>query len=360
MKRKWTFSQRSLKQLNDLMTIISPSMNEVAMAKHLRTLWKNMGAEVKTDIMGNVHASLGCKNALSIGIVAHMDTIAVQVTKILPNGLLQMRHIGPRPHTLLGQPMKVLTRKGIIEGVIGFDPTSQYGQPKGLVDDDLWMDIGASSYENACDMVEVGDTAVFAPRFTEISNQHISGTALDDRIGLFVMNESLKQCIALQIPVNLHFIASVQEEVGLRGSAIIAANTPLDACIVIDVDYATDTPTPHDNQMGSLCMGKGVGLHVKSDNNPVMRRIALEVATVEKIPVQQSLGRFIYGGTDSTSLQLQQRGVATLNLNIPCRYMHSPVEMCHKRDVESAIQLLVALNEELGRRQQKSFIPGID
>ena len=360
MNPQWTFDSEALKRLKSLIEMISPSMNEVAMASHLRKEWQNAGADIKTDVMGNVYASLGKGHALNLGIVAHMDTVAVQITKILPNGLLQMRHIGLRPHTLLGQPMKVLTSKGIIDGVIGFDPTSQYGQPKGLVDEDLWMDIGANGYEQARSMVQLGDLAVLAPRFAEMGEQYVSGTAIDDRIGLFVISECMNWFSANPPAVNLTFMGSAQEEVGLRGSTVLASNTKLDACIVLDVDYATDTPTPHENQMGPLHMGKGVGLHVKSDINAVLRRITLEVAETEHIDHQISLGRFIYGGTDATALQIQQSGVATLNLNIPCRYMHSPVEMCHKHDVESCIRLLIALVEQLGRSRQHSFIPGID
>ena len=360
MKELWNFNEDALGRFHNLVEVISPSMEEVPMANYLRSRWKEVGAELFTDIMGNVYASIGEGNPLNIGIIAHMDTVAVQITKILPNGMLQLRHIGLRPHTLLGQPMKVLSSKGIIDGAIGFDPTSQYGQPKGLVDEDLWMDIGATDYNDACSKVQIGDLAVFAPRISTIGDKILCGTAIDDRIGLFVMNECLRWFSKYQIPVNLKFIGSSQEEIGLRGSTIIASNTVLDACIVLDVDYATDTLASHDNQMGSLLMGKGVGIHIKSDVNPVLRRIAIEVAENNNISYQMSLGRFIYGGTDSTALQIQQNGIATINLNIPCRYMHSPVEMCHKTDVESCVRLLFALIEELSRRRQNSFIPGID
>lgn len=360
MKQQWTFNNDALVRLGELINIISPSMEERTMSSFLYHHWRDLGADVRTDVMGNIHATLGSGNTLNLGVVAHMDSVAVQVTKILPNGLLQMRHIGIKPHTLLGQPMKVLTRNGVIEGVIGFDPTSQYGQPKGLVDEDLWMDIGASSYEQACKMVELGDLAVFSPRLVEIGQDNLCGTAIDDRIGIFIMNECLKWFATHDTPINIHFMGTVQEEVGLRGAAVLAANTPLDACFILDVDYATDTLTPHENQMGALYLGKGVGLHRKSDNNPVLREICREVAEKEGIPYQLSLGRFIYGGTDGTSLQIQQKGIAVANLNIPCRYMHSPVEICNKLDIESTLQLLISTIHELAERKICSFIPEVD
>ena len=360
MKQQWIFDNNAFLRLCDLVNTISPSMNENAMGCRLRSIWSDVCCDVKTDVMGNVHATLESGNVFNLGIIAHMDSVAVQITNILPNGQLQMRHIGLRPHTLLGQSMKVLTKEGVIEGVVGFDPTSQYGQPKGLIDEDLWMDIGASDYDQACKMVEPGDLAVLTPRITEMGDGNICGAALDDRIGLFIMNECFSWFARHSVPVNLHFIGTVQEEVGLRGAGVIAANTPLDACIVLDVDYATDTPASHINQMGSLKLGKGVGLHIKSDNNPVLRGICKEVAEREHIPYQLSLGRFIYGGTDGSSIQIQQSGIAVANLNIPCRYMHSPVEMCNKYDVESAVRLLIAVITEIAEKELYTFIPGVD
>lgn len=362
MNKQWVFDNEAKTRLNVLMGIISPSMKEVLMANNLREQWKDTGMDVQTDVLGNIYASLNTnqEDRLNLGIVAHMDTVAVQITNILPNGMLQFRSIGLQPHTLLGQSMKVLTSKGLIEGVIGFDPTSQYGQPKGLVLDDLWMDIGASNFEQACGMVEVGNLAALSPRLSNMGDNYLSGTAIDNRVGLFILNECLRW-FTTHIPlINLYFIGTVQEEVGLRGANTAIAKLPLDACIILDVDYATDTPASHENQMGPLHLGKGVGLHAKADNNPVLRRIAKEVAAKQQIPYQMSLGRFTYGGTDASPLQIQNGGIATLNVNIPCRYMHSPIEMCHKKDVESAIRLILELVEELGVRQQKTFLPGVD
>ena len=365
MEIEWDFDENALQSLESLACIISPSMEETAMSSNLRSQWLKMGLDITTDVMGNIHAVMSAnkgnmENVLNFGIVAHMDTVAIQITNILHNGMLQFRSIGLQPHTLLGQPMKVITTNGVINGVIGFDATSQYGQPKGLVLDDLWLDIGAKNYAEAQKMVEIGNLSVLAPRMEEIGERYLCGTGVDDRIGLFILNECMKWFAAHHVSMNLFFIGTVQEEIGLRGANTAIANLPLNACIVIDVDYATDIPASHENQMGSLSMGKGVGLHVKADNNPVLRRIAKEVATKEQIPHQMTLGRFTYGGTDSSPLQLQNNGIATLNLNIPCRYMHSPIEMCHKSDVESAIRLIIALVEEIGSYKQCGFIPGID
>lgn len=360
MKKEWKFDDEAYERLFELMKIVSPSMEERAMARFLSKKCKKADMEIATDVMGNLHIIVNPQASIHIGLVAHMDTVAIQITKICENGLMQFRSIGLRPHTLLGQAMKIVTGYGIIDGIIGFDPTSQFGQPKGLVEDDLWLDIGAANYDEAYSTVSVGDLAVLAPRCIAFGEHCISGTGIDDRIGLFVATECL-DVIGRDCPnVCIHLIGTTQEEVGLRGAAIIAAQQQLEACFIIDVDYATDTFTPHERQMGALHLGKGVGLHVKSDNSPVLRSIAEHVAEQNGIPFQKSVGRFIYGGTDATAIQLQCKGIATLNVNIPCRYMHSPVELCNIHDVESAISLLAGCINHISATGQKSFIPTLD
>lgn len=354
----WKLDSHAFQRLSNLIQIVSPSMNESAMASYLRELWSENKIEVSTDVMGNIHTSANKEGSIHIGLVAHMDTITVQISNILPNGMLRFRSIGLGSPTLLGQNVKVLTEKGCINGVVGFDPTSQYESPKGLTNDDLWLDIGAFDYENATAMVDIGDLAVLTPVINEINDKFISGTGIDDRIGLFIISECLHLFMQNPHPsVCLHVIGTTQEEVGLRGAKIIASQNHLDACFVVDVDYATDTLTPLENQMGALHLGKGVGIHIKSDNNPVLRKIICEIANKKGIAYQKSLGRFVYGGTDATSLQLQCGGIATMNINIPCRYMHSPVEICHRDDVESAVKLLMCAMNEIGERELSEFIP---
>lgn len=360
MRNDWKFDSGAYERFLQLMRIVSPSMEETGMAKFLNHSWKSCGGKVSTDVMGNIHAVINPQASIHIGLIAHMDTVAIQITKICSNGLIQFRSIGLRPHTLLGQPMQILTSKGFVDSVIGFDPTSQFGQPKGLVEEDLWLDIGAENYQEVVSKVSVGDLAVLTPRCVCLENDCISGTGIDDRIGLFIITECLNWIFDKYPNVCLHLIGTTQEEVGLRGAAVIAAQYPLNACFILDVDYATDTLTPHENQMGVLHLGKGAGLHIKADNNPILRKLACEVAELHNIPYQKSVGRFIYGGTDATSVQLQCKGIATLNLNIPCRYMHSPVEICNKRDVESAIRILIGCIEQISITGQNSFIPILD
>lgn len=360
MNRWWTFDESACKRFEALTAIVAPTTDEVPVADYLRESWAGEDTMISTDVMGNVHAVLRSPDTLKVGMVAHMDSVAVQITKILPNGMLLFRPVGLRPHILLGQPVVVLTANGYVHGVVGFDTTSQYGQPKGLVVEDLWIDIFAQSADDAGRLVSVGDFAVLEPRFRIENDGFISATSVDDRVGIFILTECLHYFRKCRPQVELHFFGSVQEEISIRGANTLLSQNPLDVCLVVDVDYATDIPTPHEEQMGRLWLGKGVGLHRKADNNPVLRRLFAETAITNEIPYQVSVGRSIAGGTDSCVIQLSGRGVATLNINIPCRYMHSPVEVCHRNDVESAINLIIGGINRIADLKNKTFIPGID
>ena len=359
MTKHWTFDAFAIDRLAALTSIVAPTTEEVPVANYLRELWAGTDTQISTDVMGNVHAVLpASSDTLKVGLVAHMDSVAVQITKILPDGMLLFRPVGLRPHILLGQPVVILTANGCVHGVVGFDTTSQYGQPKGLVVEDLWIDIFAHSAEEAEQLVDIGDFAVSEPRFRAEAGGFISATSIDDRIGVFILTECLHYFREHRPEVELHFFGSVQEEISIRGANTLLSRCSLDACLILDVDYATDLPTPHEEQMGRLWLGRGVGLHRKADNNPVLRRHFVEIAKANEIPYQISVGRSIAGGTDSCVIQLSGYGVATLNLNVPCRYMHSPVEVCHRDDVEAAINLIISGIDRIANRNDRTFIPG--
>jgi len=344
-------SEDAISRLKKLIAVISPSMQEDNMLNHLKKEWMTVVPEgdVKTDSMGNLEFSV-IRNAdyPTVALVAHTDTICVQITQCIGAGKYRFRSVGASPNMLLGQSVTLINEDGeTFPGVVGFDATSQYGQPKGLIFEDLWIDlIGAKDTSS----VSAGDLAVLTPRI-EISDDIISGSALDDRIGLFIMGEVLRRYVSegKDYPVNLICAGTVQEEVGLRGSALLSLPNDTSAVIVLDVDYATDIPTPHEDQMGQLHLHNGPGIHRKADNSPRLRKLIKTVATEKGLPIQTSLGRFLYGGTDATPIQVARNGSGNqvCNITIPCRYMHSPIETVSSRDVASAIEIILGIIKKI-------------
>ncbi len=344
-----TLSESALSRLATLIDIISPSMQERDMQSHLKSDWESVvpDAKITVDVMGNLEFSVRRDDSFpTLALVAHADTICVQITNQIGVGKYRFRSIGCSPHMLLGQNVIIVNESGEkFNGVVGFDATSQFGQPKGLVFEDLWIDV---VNQKNCQSIQPGDLVVLSPHFT-VDGDYITGTALDDRLGLFVIGEVLRWYSRNDVPVNLTCIATVQEEVGLRGSLSFDYSFRPDAVIVLDVDYATDIPTPHEDQMGRLYLGHGPGILRKADNSAHLRNLIKSVASCREIPLQVSLGRFVYGGTDCSSLQTIRDviGYQAANITLPLRYMHSPVETASLTDITRAIDLVKGVSESL-------------
>ncbi len=353
-----SLSDDAISRLKSLLDVISPSMQERNMLRYLADEWSGICPEgkIKSDAMGNLEFSIiKDTNYPTLALIAHTDTICIQITQSLGKGKFRFRSIGTSPHMLLGQPIVVINEDGeTFDGVIGFDATSQYGQPKGLVFEDLWIDIPADYNP---DSVSTGDLAVLKPR-CEINASTISAASLDDRLGLFIIGEVLRRFMTPgnSSAVNLICTGSVQEEVGLRGSAGLDFSHKPDAIIVLDVDHATDIPASHEDQTGRLYLNNGPGIHRKADNSPALRKLIKTVAAQQGLPLQTSLGRFVYGGTDSTSLQVARNrsGNHVCNLTIPCRYIHSPVETASLNDVAAAVEILSGILETMGTKQNSA------
>lgn len=342
-------SDPGLSRLGELLRIVSPSMQEREMTSYLKDTWSSVApeCEASVDAIGNLEFAVRrAESYPTIALVAHADTICIQITQPIGRGKYRFRSIGCNPHMLLGQRVIVVNEAGEkFDAVVGFDTTSQFGQPKGLVFEDLWIDVVDPRY---ADSIAVGDLAVLRP-FHTVSDGFVTSTALDDRLGLFVMGEVLREYSGNAVPVNLTCIATVQEEVGLRGSLAFGFRHRPEVVIVLDVDYATDIPTPHEDQMGRLYLGYGPGVLRKADNSPLLRSFIRDAASRRGIPLQTSLGRFVYGGTDCTSLQVVRdiKGFPTANITLPLRYMHSPVETASLSDVADAVRLITGVLEDI-------------
>ncbi|MDE5980731.1 MAG: hypothetical protein K2G61_02055 [Bacteroidaceae bacterium] len=344
-----TISDHALARLFSLIDIVSPSMQEREMTAYIKEDWCSVAPEgqVTIDAIGNMEFTIRRSDSYpTLALAAHADTICVQITQKAGTGKYRFRSIGCSPHMLLGQSVIIVNEAGEkFNGVVGFDATSQFGQPKGLVFEDLWIDIPNPEHYQS---IETGDLVVLKPH-SMTEGDFITSTALDDRLGLFIIGEVLRWYSQCDVPVNLTCVATAQEEVGLRGSLAFDFRHRPDVVFVLDVDYATDLPTPHEDQMGRLYLGQGPGVLRKADNSPLLRNFIKSVAATRDIPLQTSLGRFVYGGTDCSSIQVMRdiKGLPVANITLPLRYMHSPVETASLTDVARAIELIKGLVEEM-------------
>jgi putative aminopeptidase FrvX len=289
--------------------------------------------EYKVDALGNLIARKGTKKAggLRIMISAHIDEIGLMVTHVDAHGFVRFIGIGGiNPLTCLGG--RVLFMNGT-HGVIGNEKLEP-GKAPTL--EQLFIDVGASDRESC--PVKVGDVCGFERPYVEFGERLVA-KSMDDRIAAVVAIEALKAL--KKTPHEVHFVFSVQEEVGIRGAITAAYGVDPDLGLAVDVTRSGDTPKTIKME---TALGKGVAIKVRDASfiaDPKVVTWMVETAKVEGIPYQMEV--LEAGGTDGRAIQMTRAGVPAGCISIACRYIHSPSEMVDKRDVEAAIKLLVAL-----------------
>ncbi|MFA4668457.1 lysyl aminopeptidase [Pyrococcus kukulkanii] len=309
-------------------------------------LLKEVADEVKVDRLGNVIAHFKGSSP-KVMVAAHMDKIGLMVNHIDKEGYLHVVPIGGvLPETLIAQRIRFFTDKGERYGVVGvLPPHLRRGQQDkgGKVDwDQIVVDVGASSKEEAEEMgFRIGTVGEFAPNFTRLSEHRFATPYLDDRICLYAMIEAARQLNEHE--ADIYIVASVQEEVGLRGARVASFAIDPEVGIAMDVTFAKQ---PHDKGKIVPELGKGPVMDVGPNINPKLRAFADEVAKKYNIPLQVEPSPRPTG-TDANVMQINREGVATAVLSIPIRYMHSQVELADARDVDNTIKLAKALLEEL-------------
>lgn len=308
-----------------------PSGREQKVREEITRLARPLADEITVDAMGNLICHKKGEGR-KIMLAAHMDSIGIVATYIDEKGFIRFSQVGGLFKGDLIN-IQVVFENGT-RGVISYEEKTPF---KELTMAELFIDIGASSRENAEKRVRVGDFAVFeAPRFEQ--DGVICGPYLDNRIGCVTLLLAMEQ---LQPTANdLYFVFTAQEEVGLRGAGPAAFAIAPDYGIAVDV---TDTgDLPERKYPMAVSMGGGPAIKVMDSSvlcAPVVRE-ALEHAAQElAIAVQQEILRF--GGTDTAALQRSRGGVPSGAVSIPTRYIHSPSEMCAIADVERAAALLV-------------------
>ncbi|MFA7368294.1 MAG: M20/M25/M40 family metallo-hydrolase, partial [Kiritimatiellales bacterium] len=221
---------------------------------------------------------------------------------------------------------------------------------------DLWVDIGVKNKKEAEALVSIGDPLVIQYGFEELENGRAVGRAFDDRAGAFAILEAGRLLAKMNTQCEVHCVATVQEEIGLRGAQTAAFGIEPHVGIAVDVTFATDHPN-----LGSVVNQEG---KVELDGGPVIARgpninhklfeLIIATAKEEKIPVQivaEARGT----GTDANAIQLNRAGVATALISIPLRYMHSPCELLSLNDLEAVSKLLAAVVKKITPRT--NFIP---
>lgn len=300
---------------------------------------------VETDALGNLTGRRTPGPGLPrLMLAAHMDEISLMVTHIDAGGFIRVATVGGWDvRTLVGQRVVVHGRQ-ILHGVVGTTPVhlmDETAKGRAPRTQDLGIDLGLPA-ERVRELVRRGDMATRTRELVAMGDL-VTGKSLDNRVGVAVMLDALVE--ATSKTLELHAVATCQEEVGLRGAGTAAARIAPQIAIAIDTCPSDDGPGG--NAGPTTHLGQGVAIRMMDGSaicDPglvdLMERLAIE----REIPHQFHAAN--RGGTDTGAIQRAGHGAIAGCVSIPTRYVHTSVEACHPADIVAAVALVAALIEE--------------
>ena len=337
-------SESSLAFLKRLLDTPGPSGFESAPAR----IWRDEArafAEVTNDVAGNSLAVVNPNGAPTIMLAGHIDEIGLIITYIDDDGYLFIAGIGGwDTQVLVGQRIRIMGRDGDVFGVIGKKPIhviKAEDRKKASQMTDLWIDIGATSRDDAEKVVSVGDAGVIDSRTIDLPNGRIVSRSIDDRIGAFIVLEALRRYASKPGAARVVAVATTQEEIAHQGGGARVSATRIgpQMALVVDVTHATDYPTAEKKEQGDHKVGGGPVLTRGSIISPVVFTLLRDAAARLSIPYTLHAA----GGeswTDADAIHVAREGIATGLLSIPNRYMHSPNELVSLEDLDRAAALI--------------------
>jgi len=279
---------------------------------------------------------------------AHTDEVGLMITRIDKNGMLGFRAVGGIDPRLL-MAKGVVVGEGRIPGVITAPPvhlTKAKERNQVIQIEQLAIDIGTSSADEAKGLVKMGDYAAFDTRFQVLSEDGlctVKGKAFDDRIGCAAAAALAEG----EYAVDLYLSFSAQEEVGLRGARVAAFRIEPDLALVLEGTICDDTPKKEDVSPTTE-LGKGPAITVMDHSfiaDKRLVRLLTEVAKANGLPYQFKQPGV--GGTDAGAIHLSKTGVPTAAVAVPCRYIHAPVSMASLNDFDGLVALVKATLQAL-------------
>ncbi|ADZ09392.1 Cellulase [Methanobacterium lacus] len=307
--------------------------------------------EVEVDQMGNVITTRkGKPNGKKIMLAAHMDEIGLMIRYIDKNGFIKFSKIGGiNDQMLLNQEVTIHTDDGEVTGVIGSKPPHRMkeSERKKILDyENMFIDIGAKTKEEAEERVKLGDPITIKQEFTKLGNFY-KGKALDNRIGCAIMIEVMKRA---ETDATLYGVGTVQEEVGLKGAKTSAFKLNPDMALALDVTIAGDHPGIKEEDAPAK-MGKGPAVILVDASgrglitHPMVKKLIITAGNEDVIPYQLEVSEG--GTTDATAIHLTREGIPTGVISPPTRYIHTPVSVVDMEDVENAVNLILAVLKRL-------------
>jgi putative aminopeptidase FrvX len=321
--------------------------------------------EFETDNLGSlVCKKVGKSESPRIILPAHMDEIGFMVKDITDQGYLKFTALGGwLDQTMLGHVVSVKTRKGAHVGVIGCIPPHlmpRDERDKLIKRAKMFIDVGAPDKKYATEQmgIRIGDAIVPSEPFRVIGDgKHLLSKAWDNRIGCAVLIDVMQALRKTTHPNTVYGVGTTQEEVGTRGAETAADVVNPDFCIVLDVGLATDMPGIEGEV--KVEFGKGPIIYVMDAGTIGHRRFndfVFDLADKKKMPYQLSVMEG--GATDARSIGLHGRGVPSLLLGFPARYIHSHAGLVHTDDYDASVKLVLEIVKALSPEAAADLMAG--
>jgi putative aminopeptidase FrvX len=352
--------QKTIDFLESYVNTISPSGYEDRAARRWKEEAEGFADEVKGDLHGNSFAVVNKGGSPRVMLAGHTDEIGLMVSQITDDGYLFFNTIGGWDKQVLpGQRVKLRGKEEDLVGVVGRKPIhllEEEERKKVVKTEDLWIDIGAEDQEEAEELVEVGSAGVLDYDFERLQGELVAARGFDDKSGGFVVLEAARKLAEMNPEAEIHAVATVQEEIGLRGAQTSAFGIDPDIGIAVDVSFATDTPSMEQEKrkVGEAEINGGPLISRGPNINPVLFDQMIDLAKENEVPYQVT-GAPGGTGTDANAIQLTRGGVATGLVSIPNRYMHSPCEVVSLSDMENIIDLLAFTVDGVAGEEYEPF-----
>lgn len=306
---------------------------------------KSYSDDYISDAYGSVAAIINPGKKYKVVIEAHADEISWFVKYITDDGYLYVTRNGGSDH-LIAPSMRVniLTSKGTVKGIFGWPAIHVRIGEKEITPttDNIFIDIGCSNKKEVEEMgVHVGCVAVFEDELIELNDKYLTGRALDNRIGGYMIAEVAKKIFTnkIKLPYSLYVVNAVQEEIGLRGAEMISRKIKPDVAIITDVTHDTSSPLYDKKKQGDQRCGLGPVLTYGPAVQNNLLNMIIDVANKNKIKFQRAaVSRST--GTDTDSFAYSGEGVPSALISLPLKYMHTTVETVNKNDVQEVIDLM--------------------
>ncbi|MBD3184951.1 M20/M25/M40 family metallo-hydrolase [Candidatus Poribacteria bacterium] len=310
--------------------------------------------EIDQDNLGSIICKkAGISQSPKIMMAGHMDEIGFMVKFITDEGFIKFSPLGGWwAQVILSQRVIIKTSKGDILGVVGSKPPhilSNEERGKMVKRQDMFIDVGAANADEAKEFgIRPGDPIIPVSPFEVLKNEKMYlAKAWDDRIGCALFMDSIRQLVNEEHPNTVYGVGTVQEEVGLRGARTSAWAVQPDVGIALEVSIAGDVPGVKKEESQDT-LGKGPSILVYDSSmipNLKLRDMFIDTAKEENISIQMSVME--RGGTDAGAIHVNMKGVPSIVIGVPCRYIHSHVGIINRDDYDNTVKLLVAVIKRL-------------